>query len=180
MSKQIKIKCTGTENVPINKFIELQGNLKDLSTVNYEKLKSSILKYGFSFPVFCWKDKNKYYILDAHQRINVLRKLQKEENYIIPDLPTCYIEADNRKQAKEKLLLLNSNYGKINEEGFYEFLNEPNFEIDFESIKTEIDLPNIDLERFELGYVNPKNNDKEINETDLKIECECPKCGYKW
>lgn len=103
---KIKITCTGTENIALDKFIELQGNLKELSTANYEKLKNSILKYGFSFPVFCWKQKDKYYILDAHQRIKTLRKLISE-GYSIDNLPTCYIEAKDKKEAGEKLLLLN-------------------------------------------------------------------------
>ena len=176
---EIKINCTGTENISLDKFTELQGNLKDLSKVNYEKLKNSILKYGFSFPVFAWKDKNKYYVIDAHQRLKTLKELQKE-NYIIPDLPTCFINADNKKQAKELLLQLNSNYGKITEEGFYEFLNETDSILDFDLMKNEIDIPNIDLERFEPGYINPKNSDKEISTENLKTEYECPNCGYKW
>lgn len=42
--KKIEIKCSGTKNVRLESFKELQGNLKELSKVNYEKLKASILK----------------------------------------------------------------------------------------------------------------------------------------
>jgi 16S rRNA G966 N2-methylase RsmD len=155
---KIKINCTGTELITLDKFIELQGNLKTLSKENYNKLKNSILKYGFSFPVFCWLNNNKHYILDAHQRINTLKELQKE-GYEVPALPTVFIEAENRKQAKELLLQLNSNYGKITDEGLYEFINEIGSELDFEEIKKGVELIGIDFEKFEMEY-NEDTKDK--------------------
>lgn len=177
--KRIEIKCSGTKNIRLETFKELQGNLKELSKANYEKLKASILKYGFSFPVFCYKQKETHWILDAHQRVKTLKLLQ-EEGYYIPDLPTVFIEAKDKREAKEKLLQLNSNYGKFTDEGLYEFMNEPNFEIDVNFLK-EIDLPDFDLEKFELGYLQeykPENKEKEINE--LELEHKCPKCGYEY
>jgi len=87
---EIKIKCTGTEDISLDKFKELQGNLKELSKDNYKRLKGSILKHGFCFPVFCWKDSDTYWILDAHQRIATLKRLIGEGN-TINDLPTVFI-----------------------------------------------------------------------------------------
>jgi len=156
--KKIEIKCSGTKNVRLESFKELQGNLKELSKVNYEKLKASILKYGFSFPIFCYKQKETHWILDAHQRLKTLKLLQ-EDGYYIPDLPTVFIEAKDKREAKEKLLQLNSNYGKFTDEGLYEFMNEPGFEIDSALLK-DIDLPDIDLEKFELGYYKEQDEEK--------------------
>lgn len=173
--KEIKITCTGTKNISIDSFVELQGNLKELSKDNFTKLKNSILKYGFSFPVFCWRFKNKYYILDAHQRIRTLKELRKE-GYSIPELPTCFIEAKDKTEASKKLLLLNSNFGKITEEGLYEFNND--FDIDFEEFKTEIDLPDFDFNHFEKNYyddndnVNNKNVLEHIYEVVISCESE--------
>jgi len=173
--KKIETKCTGIKNIRLETFKELQGNLKELSKANYEKLKASILKYGFSFPVFCYKQKDTHYILDAHQRIKTLKLLQ-EEGYYIPDLPTVFIEAKDKREAKEKLLQLNSNYGKITDEGLYEFMNEPNFEIDADFLK-QIDLPDIDLEKFELGYVE-SNEDRETSAKSQEVTC--PECGHNF
>ncbi len=66
--KKIKIGCTGTESLALDKFTEMQGELKYLPDENYKKLKKSILKYGFSFPMFVGENKNPNCILDAHQR----------------------------------------------------------------------------------------------------------------
>lgn len=161
---KIEIKCTGTKNIRLETFKELQGNLKELSKANYEKLKASILKYGFSFPIFCYKQKETHWILDAHQRIKTLKLLQ-EEGYYIPDLPTIFVEAKDKREAKEKLLQLNSNYGKFTDEGLYQFMNEPNFEIDVNFLK-EIDLPDIDLDKFENNFYN----DIEIKENEQELK----------
>ena len=180
MDKVIKIECTGTENLDIDSLTELQGNLKDLSKENYERLKKSILKYGFSFPMFVWKDKKKNFIIDAHQRKKVLEKL-KEEGYIIPDIPSVFINAKNKKEAKEKLLQLNSNYGKITQDGLYEFINEPEFELSPELL-ADIDLPEFDMELFEEANIDgfEPASEEEQGKLDKKEPIICPECGHSW
>ncbi len=61
----------------------LQGNLKELSVPNFEKLKHSLLKHGISFPLFVWQHGGINYVLDGHQRDRVLRRMQ-EEGYEVP------------------------------------------------------------------------------------------------
>ena len=175
MTKEIKIECTGTENIDIDNLTELQGNLKDLSKENYERLKDSILKYGFSFPLFVWKSEGNNFIVDAHQRKKTLQKL-KDEGYKIPPLPTVFINAKDKIEAKEKLLQLNSNYGKITQDGLYEFINEPDFEISQELLK-DIDLPEFDMDKFNDSFINDKDDNEEGDDKDIKsifeivIEC---------
>lgn len=83
--KTIAIKCETKDSLNIAEMTELQGNLKHREQVDYDKIKLSIIKYGFSFPFFVWKsDKN--YILDGHGRFATLCKMQKD-GYLIPDLP---------------------------------------------------------------------------------------------
>jgi len=166
MDKVIKIECTGTENLDIDSLTELQGNLKELSKENYELLKASLLKYGFCFPVFCWKDGKTFFILDAHQRCKTLKKL-RTEGYTIPDLPTCFINAKDKIEAKEKLLQLSSNYGKITQDGLYEFLNEPNFEID-PLLLEDIDLPEINMSEFNNEFCDNKDGGTEDIGKDIK------------
>jgi len=162
---QINIRCTGTENISLDSFTELQGNLKELSKENYAKLKSSLLKYGFCFPVFCWKDGKTFFILDAHQRCKTLKKL-RSEGYTIPDLPTVYIEAKDKIEAKELLFQLNSNYGKMTQDGVYEFLNEPGFEL-LPEILNDVDLPEFDLDKFNAEFYEEESDGSDDEVPDV-------------
>jgi len=177
--KKIKITCTGTKNINYKKFTDLQGGLGELPDQNREKLKNSILKYGFSFPVFCWKNSGKLFIIDAHQRIKVLQQLE-DEGYLIPDLPACFIDAKNTQEAKEKILLQISQYKIISDESFYEFIKDSNLETNFSTLKLLLDIPDIDFKKIEETYINPTNKDREISEESLLTEHKCPKCGYEW
>lgn len=154
----IKITCKGTKYLPIDGLQAFQGNLKDLRAEELEKLKRSILRYGFSFPVFVWGDK----ILDGHQRVFAVRELLKEK-HTIGKIPVVEIEAENETEAAEKLLILNSRYARITDEGLYEFLS--NHSVDLTGIKDDLVLPEIDLDRFISGWseetsqtVSPENN----------------------
>lgn len=168
--KTIRIACQGAINVNLNDLNELQGNLKDLSDENYLKLKASILKYGFSFPIFAWKDKeDKLWIIDAHQRKRVLTRMI-QDGYTVPELPAVLIQADNKVQAKEKLLILQSQYGNITYEGYDAFINEPQAEIKIEDIELMLALPDdIKLEIDNKGERKPQ-----------VIEVTCPNCNTKF
>ena len=177
-TKTIKITCTGAAVLGIEKLSLFQGNLKELSKENYEKLKQEIIKHGFSFPVFVWKNDGKNHVLDGHQRINVLLAMQKE-GYTIPKLPVDWIQAKDKREAKEKILAAVSQYGKITEEGLYEFTNTAG--IKFEDFKAFTDLPGINFDRYEAGYVNqpePREVDESI--ADGVEMCKCPKCGHEF
>lgn len=146
MTKTIKITCKGQKYIPLNQLKAFQGNLKELHPKEFEKLKRSILKYGFSFPVFVWNN----HILDGHQRIYVMAELIKE-GYTIGDIPAVEIDAKNETEAAEKLLMINSRYAKITEDGLYEFLNTHS--VDIESMFGDLQLPEIDINRFLTGYI---------------------------
>ena len=111
MSKNVLIH--NVDNLPtcdFSKFVELQGNLKNLSAENYQKLKDSIMTYGFSFAVPVWENDGILYIIDGHQRKRVLQKM-REDGYDIPPVPFMRIYARDKKEAIEKLLMFNSRYG---------------------------------------------------------------------
>jgi hypothetical protein len=74
----IKITCTAATSIKLEELTPLQGDLKELTHRNFEKLKKSILKHGISFPFFVWQDNGINYVLDGHQRDRVLRKMQKQ------------------------------------------------------------------------------------------------------
>ena len=172
--KEIKINCDSANYFALDEFNELQGNLKDLSEINFNKLKLSILEYGFTFPYFAWKDnKGKLWILDAHQRTRVLKHLRDIDGYIIPKLPTVLIGAKDKRQAKELLLVANSRYGKMTVEGLYEFSNELNFEIDMTAMELILDLPEVNLDMFN----NAESNDKTKDTDQQSKEKLCSNCG---
>ena len=177
MSKKISITCKGSSTVPLDKLKNFQGNLKTLESTEFEKLKRSILKYGFSFPVFVWRDQ----ILDGHQRVFVVRSMV-DEGYTIGDIPVVEIEAKDRKEAGEKLLALNSHYAKITDEGLYEFLHD--MSIDIGEIAGDLELPDIDMDKFISGWNEDIVQIEEDNTPEPRAEenksNECPKCGYRW
>jgi hypothetical protein len=154
---------------------DLQGDLKTITKDNLEKLKESIMQYGFVFPFFVWiDDNNEYWIHDGHQRQKALQALERE-NVIIPKLPYARITADSKKEAAELLLMLNSRYGEFNPDT--SFFDE--FDIDF----------NIPFEIPELNFISDMPSEDELDEFFKDIEYEdketepkiitCPECGKK-
>ena len=118
--------------MPIEKIKGLQGNLKELPPENFEKLKKSILKHGFAFPVNLARlNGEPYGILDAHQRVKVVIELVNqgytlvnEKDKEVKSLPVTYTDVKNKQQAGELILQAVSQYGKITDEGLAEFMEE--------------------------------------------------------
>ena len=139
----ITIQCKAADLVPFDSLVSFQGELKELSKENLKKLKKSILKHGFTAPIFVWPHQGTRYILDGHQRLKALQSM-KAEGYDIPDLPVAYIYADDEKQAKEKLLSITSQYGDFTIDGFSGFTE--GLDLDFDTIRLtagEFDLSSL-------------------------------------
>ena len=118
--KAIEIKCKGAGVLDIAQIVDFQGNLKRRGIKDIEKLKTSILKYGFSFPFFIWVNNGINYCFDGHGRLMALKELRKE-GYSVPELPVVYVEAKDEDEAKQKLLRLNSQYGQMTLESVLDF-----------------------------------------------------------
>lgn len=90
------IKVHNPDKLPtfrLSELTPLQGDLKGLTNSDYEKLRNSILKYGFKYPIFVWRSTDGVnYILDGTQRTKVLKK----EAWDI-DIPALTVEADNER-----------------------------------------------------------------------------------
>ncbi len=147
------------EQVNIKELENFQGNLKELQESEFKKLSKSIEKYGFKIPIFVWNNK----ILDGHQRVFVLKKQGYNGT-----IPVVRLEAKNIKEAKELILLINSRYGKITDEGLYEFIETG--DLDFDELKELVDLPEIDLEDFEMGYY--KDDVPGVGEDEIPEDVE--------
>jgi len=137
--KTISIKCETKDYLDWHNITEFQGGLKIRDEADIEKAKTSILKYGWSFPFFVWVSGKTNYCLDGHARIKVLKALE-EEGYLIPELPVVYIQAKNKTEAKQKLLRLNSNFGHFTKESVLEFAEDIDLNFD------EIALPDTTID----------------------------------
>lgn len=157
--KTIKIACKGVGTVSLNEIEPIQGDLKNLSKENFEKLKLKIIKHGYTAPFFLWKDpsKKKWSILDGTQRDRVLIEMQKD-GYDIPPLPYVEVFANTLAEAKRILLTYVSQFGKVDPQGLYQYSIEGEFSSD------ELDeyaIPDVDMAAFKEEFfdIAPKEVD---------------------
>jgi len=182
MDKTIKIACKGSRLAALDKLEVIQGDLKELSRENYNKLRKRIETKGFDAPLFVWKGK----ILDGTQRYRVLTAML-EDDWVLPGgkVPVCDIKAKDLKEAKERVLGYVSQYGKVTHAGLNEFLSgieEPDFET--------MNLPEFDFSIFDRLYLHPAEN-LQVPNTELpeeqvgpsepaRMEVMCPACGHEF
>lgn len=165
--KSIRIECEAATTVTIDELKELH-QYKERTREHYQKFKTSVEKLGFSFPIFFWEDKmGTKWIVDAHGRKQFLQEM-RAEGYMIPPLPAARIFAKDKVEAKKKILAQESHYGKIQEEPFYEFMNEQGFELDEAEVDTYAEIWEFDME-----YNNtPEKDEEEMVAAPKKEECE--------
>jgi len=172
----IEIRCTAAVNLVLDQLTPLQGDLKELSQTNFNKLKQSILRHGITFPFFVWQSDGTNYILDGTQRDRVLTRMA-EEGFTIPPLPCALIEAKDRKEAAEKILLISSQYGRMTNNSLEQFLAEN--DLDLTELNDELELPSIDLEFFRDADFQPVSADHQ-GRLDKKNPVTCPECGHEF
>lgn len=190
MAKKIKVALDLEQKLPLHYLTPLQGELKKLTDERKEKLKASILKHGFSFPFFVWENPEdaKIYIIDGHQRFQVLTDL-KSEKYIVPQLPVVFIQAKDLKDAKSKLLAAASQYGEFTPEGIHDFT----IDLDMGDIGEFAEIPFLSLpEVLEADEGLPTQETVTVSEHERaktgKVDLEdyekfahrCPKCSHEF
>ncbi len=112
----------------------LQGNLKDLTEINYNKLKKSMEEFGYFVPVYVWTDADGiHWIEDGHGRLRLFTREHaqfyyesEEEQEFTYEIPVIGIEAKDRIEAKEKLLVISSQYQTVTQEGYDEYVVDLN------------------------------------------------------
>ena len=161
--KTISIKCDCDKTIDFHELQSFQGGLKEHTESDYEKAKKSILQYGWSFVLYYWNDGKKKWIIDGHNRCEVLSRLEAE-GYIIPPVPAIEVFCKNRKEAKQKLLRLNSTFGRLSKESVLEFAEDIDLNFD------EIALPDSVIDFSENGEVAETEGDDEAPEVDEKSE----------
>jgi len=141
----------------------LQGDLKEISKENIEKIKNSFRENGFVQPFFVWKEsENNYWILDGHHRIKVLRELKAEGVEVPAQLPAIEIEAETREAAAKLVLIYSSSYAQITDEGLKKFVDD--FELDLSVLNEEADLIGVDLEGLMIDLKHDNLTDEDLNE----------------
>lgn len=176
MSKEIKMSVKKMEWMSYKALKPFQGDLKSLTEANFEKLKKEILDSEFSAALHAWCEEKKvkgktvktYYTLDGHQRCRVLGKME-EEGFKIPLVPVVIVDAPNYKAAKKKLLGMASQYGSMESQGLYEFVEESGLEK--ELLETNYNFPEVNAEKFsqefyeeEVSFTVKKGNQDENSE----------------
>lgn len=172
---KLKIRCKSADLIELEKFKDFQGNLKTLTDTGKAKLRKSLETKGFISAIHCWQENGNFWVLDAHQRIKVLKEM-KLDGWKIPPLPTEFVEAKNRKEAKEILLLKSSTYAEIDDLGLEDFLKDSQL---FEELDRLEEFISIDEFEYLKDIENIEIKEKEFDE-NIETENECPKCGYKW
>ncbi len=153
--KTIRIECQGAATVALDTAIAFQGEMKVLSDAAYQQLRGAILDLGFSFPLNIWKKAGKNYIIDAHQRVAVLKRMRDEEGYEIPKLPVAWIQAKDEAEAARKVLAATSQFGDINAGGLYDFMAK--YKIKAAELP-KYKLPELDMTKFMTTYYPDKMN----------------------
>lgn len=181
MAKKISVKIDTGKTLPLDYLEPLQGNLKELSDDSLKKLKKSIIKNGFIFPIFAWENQadGTIKIIDGHSRVKALVALKKDK-YSIPQLPVVMIPADSIDEAKGKLALASSQYGKFTEDGVHEFMEGLDFDA---SIFEDVEIPFLDpsiyeepetisvsgYEREKSTYIEGEDDVPEVKEPKSKL-----------
>lgn len=157
----MEVKCKTQHTLPLEDLTEFQGNLKERDNVDIGKIIKSINKHGFSFPFFVWNHDAINHVLDGHGRLKALQQMVAHgEN--IPELPIVYVDCRDEADAKELLLKLNSQYGKMTAESIKDFLGD--LQIDF----TELAIPDGFLDLSTLEEPKEKTDDDEAPEIDYE------------
>lgn len=195
MSKKISINVDRVIFLPLESLNFFQGELKELSEIAFYQLRKEILETGFNFVYHVWKNlkDERWYILDGHQRTRVLTKMKNDEFFDVPDLPAVPVNGKTYKEAKRVILQGISQYGKVTDQGLYQFMHEA--EIIPQDLVDSFDIPGINGEKFARGHfdsyegkevdvvAHKRNIEARLKDTleeknERKEVIECPDCGH--
>lgn len=165
----IKNRIIKSELVEWEKFNYIQSSkFKSLTREAYSRLKQSILKNNFVESFKVWQNGKILYCLDGYHRCKVLKDL-KDDGYKIPkSFNADFLKCKNKQEASRLVLIYSSVYAQITEEGFLQYLKDN--DLSFDEVKDVIDIPDFNLEYFEL-----KNFIDEVKEDNFNGDEEYDK-----
>lgn len=165
----MQIEIHNPNNLPLIDYRDLnplQGELKELDEKNYEKLKNVLINRGFTAPLFLWKNGEEFFLMDGHQRQLVMHDNDANDNGSY-EVPYVLIEAKDMADAKQQLLEITSQYGRITYEGFDKFV-------------AEAELPEAEVIEAVHFDALPLLTREPDNEPDKKRKLiTCPECQFE-
>lgn len=192
---EVRIAVRGTGTMAIASLHNLQGDLKSISAENKAKLRKEILETGFAFSPHVWQDPatQEVYLLDGHQRVQVLKDLESD-GFTVPPVPVTYVEAASLREAKRRILQASSQYGHMNAQGLYDFMLLSDIAVD--DVKVSFDLPQIDVKKLD-NLFQPQVSEasqppppalaeqgKAVTdgsaESHSRLVHTCPSCGHQF
>lgn len=156
--KKIRNRILGLELIDWRNCDWLQHNsLKEIQKPNFEKLKNSLTRHHFIDAFKVWKDSSgKIWILDGRTRKLGMEELKRQGTPIEDKLPAEFINCKSKKEAAELVLIFNSVYSRITQEGIESHVDF--YELLFDDFKDTVSIESLDLNRMFLG------NDKTVEE----------------
>ena len=127
---------------------------------NIGHLKKSLLENNFAMPFFGWQNGESVFVIDGHQRCEVLSELESE-GVKVPELLDCQlINAKDRQEAIKLLLSV---------------FNQKTNPIDLEVLTEWVQMEQVEVEITSLNVVNIQDVEEETQETisknDVSINC---------
>ncbi|MCL2093012.1 MAG: ParB N-terminal domain-containing protein [Treponema sp.] len=156
----MKVNDCGSDLIDFHELTEFQGNFKIRTDLDINEIKSKIMEYGFSFPMFVWECEGKKYVIDGHGRLEALKSLE-EDGHSIPPVPVVYVKATDTKEAIRILLLCNTRFGYITDTSADNFMDG----IDYKGMLENLSLDELIMSPEEVPTVYPAG------------DIICPKCG---
>jgi hypothetical protein len=180
---EIKSRVLKLQNVEWKKLIQTQGDLKKISKDEMDKLKASIKNNDLIQPFYVWQKDDELYLLDGTHRQKAFNELESEGIEVPKKVPAIFIEAKSLKAASKLILIYSSIYANVTKDGFNEFINEFG-QFDYNQLKTELNIPELNLENFLSEYIDSVESNSIINEKGLQGKLDskhlCPSCGYEF
>lgn len=129
--RAVKIAYGELVHLDIEEMNVLQGDLVELTEDRYVQLATEILETDFAFSPHVWQDPTdqKWWLVDGTQRRRVLTRL-RSEGMEVPKIPCVPVQADSIEGARRRILQGRSQYGRMTEEGLYEFMSKGDIQFD--------------------------------------------------
>jgi hypothetical protein len=184
MSNVLKIAYQTGMELQLAQLNAIQGDLKELTKENRSKLRSHIEESGFAFAPHVWHDSKSdtYYLVDGHQRVEVLKDMLRD-GWEIGPIPVVPIDAKDIAEARNRVLQSVSQFGHVTNQGIVDFAGLIN--IDIETLGALFDIPGIDFKK--LADVNKPvvfdedEQGKEVTEGEFsKLIHTCPRCNFQF
>ncbi len=135
MNKEIRLIEQSFVTLDYRTVLPLQGERKILTPDAEARLLNSLSTKGRFVPEYVWLNPqdNAYYTLDGHSRLKIYEKHNLTFNGGF-ELPFLLVQADNPKDAAEKLQIIDSDYGKVTRQGQQAFADM--FQLDVNWLNT--------------------------------------------